>query len=303
MSTVNDLLPLYDIYLRHERQFAESTRAAYRSDLLDLAAAIPGDVDRISLIDLRAYQRDLSLRGLSASTILRKFAGFTTFWRWMRMEGFVTEVLTERIQLPRKTIYVPRWLTEDELRQFVSVPVRKRGCPSWTSRRDELAWLTMAWLGLRRSEILNMKVADVRLGDQVIIVRGIKNRRDRVMPIPTPLQDKFAAWIVGRAANEWVFAGARGGQWKVRALDRAFRTHLVHCGLADKGITPHSLRHTFATILVRNGVHLVDVQMLLGHVDIKSTMIYVHTDATRLRAAVDKHILNQDFEELPAAGR
>lgn len=290
--TILDLLPAFKEYLRHERGFADNTVNCYFRDMRELAKHAPGHVDQIVLSELRAYQRWLSKNGKKPSTIQRKFACFTTFWRWLRIEGHVTEVLTERIQLPRKSVHVPRWLSEDELRKFVETPVRRRGVHRFVNARDYLAWRTIAWLGLRRSEIVALKIRDVLLDDMMIVVRGIKNRRDRIMPLPVALKDDFQKVIGSRDGSDYVFQGAFGGQWRTCSFNNAFRWHIKACGLDGRGITPHSLRHSFATYLVRADVNLVDVKELLGHVDIKSTMIYVHTGSERFKQAMDKHILN-----------
>jgi integrase/recombinase XerD len=178
------------------------------------------------------------------------------------------------------------------LRRFIETPVKRHKMPAFVNERDSLAWKTIAWLGLRRSEILGLKIQDVLLDEMLIIVRGIKNRRDRVMPLPPALKDDFQKLIADRGGKAYVFPGPWGEQWTESAFGNAFSAHLKACGLADRGITPHSLRHTFATFMVRADVNLVDVKELLGHVDIKSTMIYIHTGPERFRQALDKHILN-----------
>jgi site-specific recombinase XerD len=281
-----ELLPSYSEYLQFERGFAKSTLRAYLSDLRELSAICPGDAKEITVDDLRRYQRGLTMRGLVAATIERKIAAATTFWRWMRIEGHVSEVLTERLVKPRKRHTVARWLADDELRTLLETPVKRYvRLPGWINQRDSLAWGTMAHLGLRRSEVVALLAKDVIVADRVVIIRGIKNRRDRVMPLPTALLDHFQE-AIGRA-EDYIFPDLYGGQWLPQTLATAFRTHLRNCGLADRGITPHSLRHTFATRLIRAGVNPVDVQSLLGHVDIKSTMKYVHVGAEHLRAAID----------------
>jgi site-specific recombinase XerD len=99
-----DLLPRYAIYLEHERKLAKQTRIAYLSDLRVLARFISDDVTAINVDNLRAYMRDLSEKGAATNTIRRKFRGFATFWQWMRMEGIVEDVPTDRIRLPKRTV-------------------------------------------------------------------------------------------------------------------------------------------------------------------------------------------------------
>lgn len=279
-----DLLPRFQDYLQNERRYAAATVAAYRSDLRDLAALCP-DLAGISIDALRAYLRSLTARGISAATIERKFAALKTFWRWLRLEGLATEVLPERVQLPRKEDRLPRWLTRDELARFVNTPAPKL--------RERVAWQLLAWLGLRRGELLSLRIDDARVADGTIIIRGIKTKRDRLLPIPGPVFNPLGLLVSGRLPSDYVFRGDHSANWPKDQFMRAFYAHLERAGLAGQGITPHSLRHTLATSLVESGVVLPDVQTFLGHSDVKSTMKYVHLGAERLALVMQRHILNE----------
>lgn len=287
--SIAELMPAYLDYLEHERQLAALSIVAYTIDLRGLAAFLDGkSVSEIEVNDLRSYMRDLGRRGFKVATIRRKFHGFGTFWRWLRMEGYTGEVITEYLRLPKKPHSVVQWLNAHDLRTFVETPVNR--ADPHEQQRDRLAWLLLAWLGLRRSEVLDLAVEDVRILDEVIIIRAAKGDKDRVLPLPPVLKSDLVSFI-GQRKSGYFFLGRDGTQWKVKAFNRAFARHLRACGLDGQGITPHTLRHTFATHLVMAGVQITVVSELLGHADIQSTMLYVHTDMGNLRNAIAQHVL------------
>lgn len=291
MNTILSLIPKYDHYLEHERQSAVSTRAAYLSDLRKLAVFLPGDVGQITLDDMRAYQRHLHEQGAKTNTIRRKFHGFSTFWHWLVMEKYAQEIVVERIRLPKQHRPIPEYLSVDELERFASTPAQ--GLPI-LAQRNALAWKCLAWLGLRRSELLNLQVKDVRVNEKLLIIRRAKGNKDRVLPVVNPqLLFELAAFVQERSPDEYVFSLMVGRKWGLNAFMRAFAYHLEACGLADRGVTPHTLRHSFATHLIMAGADVTEVQQLLGHADIKNTMIYIHIEQERLRQAMSLHVLNK----------
>lgn len=290
MTTISDLLPAYEDYLRHERQSADLTVIAYLGDLRGLADFCQAKpVSEIAVNDLRAYMRDLSHQGFKTATIRRKFHGFGTFWHWLKMEKHASDVITEQLKLPRKPRQIVKWLNENDLRTLIETPVARS---DGFAARDTLAWKLLAWLGLRRSEVVDLEVGDIRFVDGVILIRAAKGDKDRLLPLPPELEPNLRAFIGTRTAG-LLFRGAKGRGWSVQSFNRAFRSHLKTCGLSGKGITPHTLRHTFATHLVRSGVSIVTVSKLLGHADIQSTMIYVHVDMGQMKEAIENYVLSK----------
>lgn len=286
-----NLLPEYIEYLRHERRLSESTLTAYVSDLRQLARFLNREVGDISRDDVRSFMRDLSRRGLSTTTIRRRVHGFSTFWNWLMLTNRADENIAKLITLPKQQRKVPDWLDATELERWVNTPAPGS---TWKIRhRNMTAWRTLAWLGLRRSELLKLQIEHVRLEDREVIIRNPKGGKDRVMPLPERLVADVVKQIGDRTGSEYLFASQAGKRWGKEYFYQAFHAHVVACGLADREITPHTLRHTFATQLIREGVDLSTVSRLLGHKDIKTTMIYIQHDPQVLRAAMDKHILNK----------
>lgn len=289
---IETLIPEYLEYLRYERQLAISTLKAYKTDLLRLAEFVQGQpVQDITRDDLRALVRDMSRQGLATGTIRRHIHGFNTFWDWLKITHRVQENQAELVQLPKLQRKVPDWLDVDELERWVNTPAQ--GQTPEIRWRNMTAWRTLAWLGLRRSELLNLRVDDVRLPDKEIIIRNSKGGKDRVLPIPDRLYSGLLQQMDKRPGAAFVFPSSAGNRWRERFFHQAFKAHVAACGLENRTITPHTLRHTFATQLIREGVDLSTVSRLMGHKDIKTTMVYLQHDPKIMRAAMDRHILNK----------
>lgn len=281
---ISDLLSQYREYLQHERKLAQQTITAYNNDLKLLAKAVDKPLLEITKSDLRAYMRQMSKEGLATATIRRKFHGFRTFWTWLKLAEIDDRMIPEQIDLPKRTRPAPNWLTESELRTFVET---LDGNP-----RNDLAWAVLAYLGVRRGELLNLRWSDIDIESKTVTIQPGKNKRARILHIPDGLLVRILKLqSTFKTLPEFVFNGSHG-RWGVQPFNRAFKRHLVRCGLDDHGITPHSLRHSFATHLIRRGVNISDVKELLGHKDISTTSIYIHHDPDGLKKALERHILN-----------
>lgn len=286
MTTITDLLPSYKEYMLHERKLARATIWAYSSDLRALERAVAGkDVSAITRADLRAFMRAMSKAGKSASTIRRTIHGFGTFWRWLFVEGHAPEVVTLYIDLPRKNDAVVTWMSADELRAFVGaagpdVPLR-----------ETVAWAALAFTAMRPDELRNLRVSDVKLSEQVLIVRNTKSRRDRALPIDSALLPGLTGLCEGRDGGDYVFGlGAR--RWQRWRLYIAFDEQLQRAGLAGRGFTPYSIRHGVLTALAEAGVPLHEIMAFAGHKRIETTQKYLHTTRARVFAAAAKHPLS-----------
>lgn len=285
MSTLSEVQPDYRRYLEHERRFAKQTVAAYLGDVRTLIETL-GDleVSTIQQSDVRAHMRHLSERGYKQRTIERRVYGLSTFFAWLKLEKLIQIAPTEGIRIPRRPRPLPTWLTESELRRFAETPD--------TVPRNDLAWKLLAWLGLRRGELLALKAQDVRLEDGVIIIRNGKGNRDRHMPVPAILAPALRAQTQSVSPELYLLRGDMGGQWSVGSFNAGFKKHLARCALDRQGVTPHTLRHSFATHLLEKGVNIVEIQALLGHADIKSTLVYLHMGKKQLEKALERHVLN-----------
>lgn len=287
MPAIVDLLPDFEDYLRFELQRSPATLFGYRSDLKKIAEALPGDVAAITRPMLRAYIRSATRAGASPHTVRRRANAISSFWRWLLVEEVVERDIVTGLALPRLEQPIIRWLTEAELHRFVETPD--------PNPRNALAWKLLAWLGLRRNELLRLRVSDVDFANGLLIVRHTKSKRDRALPIPTVLLDDLHASTASRASDAFLLLGERGGYWYSTSLYHHFYAHCATAGLSD--ITPHKLRHSLATHLASRGVPLHIIQRLLGHKNVATTSRYLHAAPGDLRDALRLHVLNDSQNE------
>jgi site-specific recombinase XerD len=278
----------YRIYLILERQLAKATVIAYTRDL-KLLSQFLGEkpVDNITRDDLRAYMRHLASDGAARATIRRKMQGFSTYFKWLEMEHIVKEPATDGLIIPARKRRVPKFLSTEQLRVFLNTPT-----PSYhfmNVDRDRTAFRLLAFTGIRRGEMLNLRTEDVKLSDMMVIIREPKGGNDRAVPIADNTLINYLHHVIGEREQDWLFLSAFGNQWDHQSFNRVFQKHVRNCGLT--GTTPHVLRHTFATMLAAAGVTIAEIRDLLGHKDIRTTTQYLHSSPQTLRHAVSKHPL------------
>lgn len=281
MTTIPELTSAYTDYLTDERKLERNTVKGYLSDLRGLDAFLMGKaVQDISRADLRAFMRHLSAQGRSSGTIRRKMFGFGTFFKWLHLEqAIVSANVSAGIVLPKRKRKEPTLFSEDQVRVFATTPGK--------TPRETLAFGLLAWLGLRTSECLNLRVGDVLLEQGVIILRGTKNGDDWKLPIPQALRDLCASQTSGRAADAWLLAGSMGGHWTREDFRHAFNRHLRKCQLDGLGLTPRSLRHSCFSHKEQRGVTLRTIQGISRHKRLDSLQQYLHVSSTALANAVE----------------
>lgn len=286
------LLPQYEDYLRHERGLRPSSVVNYICDLRLYGELETRPVNEITLDDLRAYQRALGKKGLHTVTIRKKIYCFSTFWKWLKIEGYVQDVLPKLLTLPRKRETPPKFLQPAELLRFAQTPDTHPD--PRTRRRNQLCWLTMAWLGLRRSEILNLRSSDVHLGGiNSIMIQDGKSSDFRSLPLMPKLAMAYSQWLGDWTNVDYVFHTRPGQGWSKQAFMNAFNAQLAACGLNDGGITPHTIRHSCATMLLHQKVDIVIISKILGHKRIDTTMRYLSIVPDHLSQAMASHMLNR----------
>jgi site-specific recombinase XerD len=235
--------------------------------------------------------RHLTKMGFHTNSVRRKMHGFSTLWDWLKMQGYTDTMATEHLRLPKQKKSIANWLTKDELETFANTPDGNDN--PYLAARNSIAWQTMAWLGLRRSEVLNLRSEDVKLADGLIIIREPKNGEDRALPLTDKLIALYRPWLADFDVSDWLLRPEPKQQWLYGSFWRAFKQHLRTCRLDGRDIKPHSIRHSFATLMIEGGVDVSWVSLLLGHKDIKNTMRYVHANHAHLKNAMSKHPLGQ----------
>jgi integrase/recombinase XerD len=296
--------------IQAERDSARNTLAAYARDLADYAAFLErrgDDFASASRADIEAYLSDLDLRGLARATRARRLAAIRQLHRVAFLEGWRGDDPAALLKGPKKARRLPPALSEGDVERLLAA-ARAHG-------RDEAARLRTACLvellyatGLRVSELVTLPAAAVRGDPRMVLVRG-KGGRERMAPLSEPARAALGAWLAardaaeaardptGRSRSPFLFPAARGrsGHLTRERFFAIVKALAVEAGLDPATVSPHALRHAFATHLLAGGADLRVIQTLLGHASISTTEIYTHVRDERLRALV--------LEKHPLAGR
>ena len=285
-------------YLEFERGLSRNTLDAYRTDLLQYGrfleerevsalAATPADVsDFLEKLALgNEASGDAPARGpASPATIHRKSACLRSFYRHLRRDGLLDTDPTATLSAPRRTRKLPHVLTRGEIEKLLSQP---RGTAP-AALRDRALLELMYACGLRASEAIGLELMDVDIDEGVLRARG-KGSKERVVPIGQaaigalrPYLDRGRPALVKGSAEKHLFVNFRGGSLTRQGLYKIVRRHALTAGLADR-MSPHTLRHTFATHLLAGGCDLRSVQEMLGHADVSTTQLYTHLSSERLK--------------------
>jgi integrase/recombinase XerC len=242
----------------------------------------PADVDAFAI---RAFLGELHKQRLSASSSARKLSAVRTFVRFLRRENLVDGDPAALVSSPRKPVTIPAHLTVDEMNHLLEMP--DSSAP--LGRRDRAILELFYASGLRLSELVGLDMEDLNLPGRMVRVLG-KGRKERLVPFNLTTADAIRAWLKDRAplpaqkrsaTRAPVFLNYRGGRLSTRSVDRLVRRYVAACG-AKLGISPHALRHSFATHLLANGADLRAIQELLGHARLSTTQRYTHVNATQL---------------------
>jgi integrase/recombinase XerD len=279
-------------YLEFERGLSRNTLEAYRTDLLQfgrflarrhLSALDAGPADVADfLAELAAGDADRP--PASTATVHRKTACLRSFYRHVRREGLRDSDPTATLTPPRRSRKLPHVLTRGEVDRLLAQP---RGTEP-AALRDRALLELMYACGLRASEAVGLELTDLDLEERVLRARG-KGSRERVVPIGQAAVQALRAYLergrpglVKGTSESRVFVNFRGGVLTRQGLYKIVRRHAVAAGLADR-MSPHTLRHTFATHLLAGGCDLRSVQEMLGHADVSTTQLYTHLSSQRLK--------------------
>jgi integrase/recombinase XerD len=285
-----------------ERGAARNTLLAYRRDLTDFAGHAGPDFADADRAAIERYLSALDAAGLSRATRARRLSALRQFFAFQLTEGWRTDDPTQRLQGPAPARPLPRPLSETQVTALLAAAEAPEDAPPAALRRACLVQLLYA-AGLRVSELADLPVAAVRGDPRMVLVRG-KGGKERMAPLSPPARAALAAWLVARDAGRPA-GGARPSPWlfpsrgKTGRLTRARIFQLLkelaaQAGLDPAVVSPHALRHAFATHLLANGADLRSIQALLGHADLSTTEIYAHVLEARLRDLVlDHHPLAQ----------
>jgi integrase/recombinase XerD len=274
-------------YLEFERGLSRNTLEAYRSDLLQFGRFLAErDVSALeaSSADVADFLSALASGNASTATIHRKAACLRSFYRHLRREGMLENDPTAALSAPRRGRRLPHVLTRDEVNGLLA----EADSTEPAGLRDRALLETMYACGLRASETIGLELADLDLDEQVLRAKG-KGSKERVVPIGRQAVQALRIYltngrphIVGARPETHVFVNFRGGPLTRQGLYKIVRRHAMRAGLEDR-MSPHTLRHTFATHLLAGGCDLRSVQEMLGHADVATTQLYTHLTSQRLK--------------------
>ncbi|MBU3969962.1 MAG: tyrosine recombinase [Alphaproteobacteria bacterium] len=283
-----------------ERDASPHTLSAYGRDLADAEAGIAGGLMRGDAAGVEAWYADLGRRGLSPATQARRRSAVRQFYRFALGEGWRADDPSRRLDAPKQGRSLPRTLSGDEIERLLMAAAARDGAAGL--RLVALVELAYA-SGLRVSELLGLKVEAVRRDPAFLIVRG-KGGKERLAPLNASAREAVKTWLIARDAarpekapdSPWLFPSASArGHLTPRRFAQLLDQAAVDAGIDPARVSPHVLRHAFATHLLEGGADLRVVQTLLGHADIATTQIYTHVATDRLAQVVrDKHPLARD---------
>lgn len=278
-------------WLGGERRAAAHTLESYQSDLVQffkfmashratrLHLAVLAD---LTLTDFRAWLAHLAHDSLQASSRARALAGVRNFFRWMDRTGRLHNSAIDLLRAPKMPKRLPRPVSEDEAQEIVDL-ARSVPQEDWIGLRDEALFTLLYGAGLRISEALGLRIKDLAQQDRITVTgKGNKQRSVPVLPIVRETLDKYlqACPYLGKA-DEAIFVGVRGEALNPGVAQRQLRRLRRDLGLPDT-VTPHALRHSFATHLLASGADLRSLQELLGHSSLSTTQLYTRIEAVQL---------------------
>ena len=290
-----DYLALFEQYLLVELGLADNTRAAYLRDLRLLQKALGMKESEalltVSRRQLLAYLSQLKQAGRSASTIARKLASIKAFYRFLTAERYIRRDPAEVLEAAQRGLHLPKFLSVQEVDNLLNEP----NLGTLEGYRDKTMLETLYATGMRVSELVSVPVQNVDLKMQYLIVMG-KGSKERMLPLGRTALKYLERYLhvvrpqllhgKPEAAKE-LFVTSWGGAMTWQRVNELIEEYAKSAGIT-KRVTPHMLRHSFATHLLNNGTDLRVVQELLGHADISTTQIYTHLDMERLREVYDK---------------
>jgi integrase/recombinase XerD len=289
-------------YLEFERGLSRNTLEAYRGDLLQFGRFLEErgrsavDADAVDVSDFLTRLASggsgtdvdagdaLPAKPASPATVHRKSACLRSFYRHLRREGVRDSDPTAGLSTPRRSRKLPQVLTRGEIEKLLSQP---RGTDPHALRDRALLELMYA-CGLRASEAIGLELGDVDLEERILRARG-KGSKERIVPIGQAALGALRIYLergrpglVKDRPEPYLFVNFRGGRLTRQGLYKIVRRHATTAGLADR-MSPHTLRHTFATHLLAGGCDLRSVQEMLGHADVSTTQLYTHLSSDRLK--------------------
>lgn len=276
-------------YLETERNASRHTLVNYALDLQQFLEFLQHPrLSDVTALEIRRFVAHLSTANLARRSIMRKLSCVRSFFRYLCREGTLEHNPAAAIPTPRLEKRLPSFLDEQQIVKLLGTPAGRK----WQITRDRAILETLYSTGMRVSELAGLNREDVDEISGTAVVRG-KGKKERLCPIGNTALKAMGAYLARRPQDKRlrepraVFVSQKGTRLTVRQIDRLLAAYVRQAGL-PAAISPHSLRHSFATHLLDRGADLRSVQELLGHASLSTTQIYTHVTAQRLQKVYDQ---------------
>lgn len=300
-SLVADFL----LFLDAEKGFSPLTVRAYESDLLQFwSFARAQDVcapEEVTTQLVRGWIADLRQRGLAQSSVARHLSSLRSFWQYLVVSERVATNPLLGISTPKRRQALPTCLTVEELELLLEAAGRHRD--PIVAARDHAIISMLVFTGMRRGELLALRLADVCEATRTVHIRSGKGGKGRVIPLAEEVLGPVARWLEVRPGGrtDALFTTTHGNQIHATRLQIIWRRVLGDSGITREGVSLHTLRHSFASLLLRNGADLVTIQELLGHTRLDTTAVYLHLTGDDTRRGILMHPLVKATESRKAS--
>ncbi len=283
---MKEYIDQFIVFLKTEQGVSPHTLTAYAEDLKTFSSYIDKELKEIDYLDIRSFLAVLHHKKLKKSSISRKLASIRSFFKYLYREGHVKKNPAKLVSSPKVPKNIPKFLPIDDVFSLMDKPQGD----TFKATRDKAIMELLYSSGLRVSELTSLDLGDFDLNEAVIRVEG-KGRKERMVPIGSKAIDAIRNYLPERISlkkkSPALFLNNRGG----RLTQRSVRRILLHYSRMinlNGGLSPHTLRHTFATHLLHGGADLRAIQELLGHSSLSTTQKYTHVDIRHLTEVYDK---------------
>lgn len=289
MNSTEQLVKEFVYYLQAERGLSGNTVESYKSDVITFIDNTKKNIKEINKEDIQNYIDSLHSSNFSTATVARKLSSLRMFFLFWVGEGLIDQTPMNNIQSPRMEKKLPKFLSADEVKNLIE---SVNGDFKY-SLRDRAILELLYGCGLRVSELLDLRKEDLFLKEDFIRVKG-KGSKERIVPLGGEAKKALIKYMTAsrpafnKKNSSFLFLTRSGNKLSRMGLWKRFQQYIAKSGI-KKDLTPHTLRHSFATHLLERGASLRTVQLLLGHCDISTTQIYTHVDRNYLRKILSSY--------------
>lgn len=290
---ISNIASKFRRYLKLEKGYSEHTIDAYMRDIEKLSSFLEAekiDVLYVRLEDLERFTACMSELGIGARSLSRVLSGIRHFYRFLILDGYLEIDPTELLESPKQPKHLPEVLSTAE----VDIILNSIDLTKWEGQRNKAIIEVLFSCGLRVSELTSLKISNLYFQEQYVRIMG-KGSKERLVPISPRAIEELNYWFLDRSQmkikegeDDYVFLNRRGSHLTRTMILIMLKRYAYAAGI-KKTISPHTLRHSFATALLEGGADLRSIQAMLGHESIVTTELYTHLDTTSLRQEILNH--------------